>query len=169
MVRMCLAVLAVGAMTLSFGCGCGVQRDKGADGKIKPNGKAAGDPNAAVKPSFWGEERVTFAAASKWMAGRPVPDGEQWPTAPTDVDYVRFTYCVSRTLHEYGGKRHHSTYMYNADGVTRTNRMELYGPDGALINVLSETESWKPETGTWEIETDGAAPLGPDEGLPSGP
>lgn len=222
MVRIWLAALAVGVVLVSFGCGCGRQESKDGDGKTKAGVKAAEDPNAAVKPSFWGEERVTYAASSKWMAGRPVPDGEQWPAAPTDTDYVKFTYrgdrpvrqegfdvegrpirldlegvkrewtyaahggvleealydpegavarretfryddggrCVSRTLFEYDRKQNESTYTYDPDGLTRTNRMELYGPDGSLINVLSEIESWDPETKAWEIETGEADSLG---------
>ncbi|MBN1918733.1 MAG: hypothetical protein JW889_12570 [Verrucomicrobia bacterium] len=222
MLRIWLAALAVGAVIVSCGCGCRTEKVTDGAGKAGRNGKAAEDMNAAVKQSFWGEERVTYTASSGWMAGWPVPDGEQWSAAPTDSTHVKFTYagdrlvrqegfdvagrpmrldmngvrrewtyaahggvleealydaegkvarreafryddggrCVLRTLYEYDRKQNESTYTYNADGIRRTNRMELYGPDGSRINVLSETELWNPETKTWEIETDGAFPFG---------
>jgi hypothetical protein len=58
--------------------------------------------------------------------------------------------CVSRTSWAFGQKLNRSTYTYSADGLTRTDRMEVYGSDGAVDTVHTTKERWDPGEKTWE-------------------
>jgi hypothetical protein len=201
-------------LSFSIGCGCGKQTGDAEGDRVSQG--AAPDPNAAVKPSFWGEERVTYAAGAKWLGGVPVPDGAQWDEAPAGVSYRKFTYygerlirfegfddagnpdrierdgvrrewvyashggvleatlhevdgtvtrreklryddherCKRRTLYDADGMRNSSEYTYSTDGLTRTCRMVLFGPDGSPAPEVTTVEVWNPETETWEPEFD---------------